>query len=430
MTKNKLLKNISWLFFDKIIRIFGGLFVGIWVARYLGPSDFGILNYAMAYTALFMLFVNLGLDQIVVREIVKKTKLTNYFMGTVFGLKLVGAFIAIAAIYISLLFIETDTLTKTVIFIIAIGFIFQSIDIVDLFFQSRVLSKNVVIARNSAFILSSLLQIYFILNEYSVVYFAAAKTVDFILASVFMMMRYKKHGKHISRWKFSRKIAVRLLRYSWPLALSVFIISVYTKIDQVMIGNMLDSTQVGIFSVAITLSGAWLFVPTIFVSTFMPYFVKLRETDKAMYHLRLTQLYSLMFWIGASAGIVVIFFGDEIIRLLYGDVYVGAYEALIFNVWNGIFISQAIARGIWLISENLQRYRLYNNIFAVFLNVVANLILIPKYGISGAAVATLLTQGLGTWVFPFVWKPMRMSNLAMIKAINPMYLINYTRKEL
>ena len=135
-----------------------------------------------------------------------------------------------------------------------------------------------------------------------------------------------------------------------------------------------------------------------------------------------------MFWIGASAGIVVIFFGEEMITLLYGNVYAGAYEALIFNVWNGIFISQALARGIWLVSENLQKYRLYNNIFAVSLNVVANLVLIPKYGISGAAVATLLTQGLGTWVFPFVWKPMRASNLAMIKATSPIYLYNYIRK--
>ena len=88
--KNKVLKNISWLFFGEVIRIFGGLFIGIWVARYLGPNDFGVLNYALAYTALFGIFVKLGLDKIVIREVVKKDRLTNYLLGTAFGLKLIG----------------------------------------------------------------------------------------------------------------------------------------------------------------------------------------------------------------------------------------------------------------------------------------------------------------------------------------------------
>ena len=103
MTKSKFLKNISWLFFDKIIRIFGGLVVGIWVARYLGPNDFGVLNYALAYITFFMLFVKLGLDQIVIREIVKRPKLTNYLLGTAFGLKLIGSIVAILSVYLSLL---------------------------------------------------------------------------------------------------------------------------------------------------------------------------------------------------------------------------------------------------------------------------------------------------------------------------------------
>jgi O-antigen/teichoic acid export membrane protein len=427
MTKNKLFKNISWLFFDKIIRIFGGLVVGIWVARYLGPNDFGILNYALAYTALFMLFVKLGLDQIVVREIVKKPKLTNYMMGTAFGLKLVGSLIAIFSVYLSLYFVETDSVTKLVILIISAGFILQSIDVIDFFYQSKVLSKYVVIARNSAFILSSLLKVYFIVYEYSVVYFAISNIVDLAFSGLFLAIIYKKTGHSIRKWRFSTKKAIDLLKFSWPLALSIFLISIHMKIDQVMIGNMLDTEQVGIYSVAVRLAEFWIFIPGILVSTLIPYFVNLRETNNKLYHYRLLQLYSLMFWMGVFVGVVTIFFGEDIIRLLFGEAYVGAYTALVFNIWNGIFISQAIARGIWMISENLQKYRLYNNLIAVVLNVSLNLILIPKLGIAGAALATLATQALGTWVFSFLWKPLRESTWGMIKSVNPIYLINIRR---
>jgi len=428
MTKNKLLKNISWLFFDKIIRILGGLFVGVWVARYLGPNDFGILNYAMAYTAFFILFVKLGLDKIIIREIVIKPKLTDYLLGTAFALKLAGSVVAIISIYISFYFIDTDTVTKIAIFIVSAGFILQSIDVIDYFYQSQVLSKYVVIARNSAFILSSLLKVYFIVNKYSVLYFVLAGTIDLVFAGIFLTIIYKKTGGKILKWKFSKKIAIKLLKSSWPLALSSFLIAIYMKIDQVMIGNMLDAEQLGVYSVAVRLSEFWLFMPTIIISTFMPYFIKLREMDKQFYYQRLMQLYSFMFWMGIFVGTVTFIYGKVIITLLYGEAYSGAYSALVFNIWSGAAISQGFARGIWLIGEDLQKYRLYGNIIAVLLNVLLNIILIPKYGIAGAAIATLLTQSLGPWVFSFLWKPLRASTWAMIKSMNPKYLIS-TRKK-
>lgn len=421
--RKKVLKNISWLFFDNIIRILGGLSIGIWVARYLGPSDFGVLNYALAYTALFMLFVKLGLDQIIVREIVRKAELTHYLLGTAFVLKLVGALIAISAIYISLLFLETDTLIKSVIFILSIGFILQSVDVIDYFYQSKVLSKYVVVARSSAFILSSILKVFFIVYKFSVIYFAIANTIDFLLAGVFLIYTYKKTGYEITQWRFSKNIAIRLLKFSWPLAISAFLISVHMRIDQVMIGNMLDKERVGIYSIAVILAEAWYFIPAIIVNTLMPYFVELRENNNKLYYFRLTQLYSLMFWMGVGVGGFVVFFGEDIIKLLFGEAYIGGYKALVFNIWNGIFISQAVARGIWMISENLQQYRLYGNLIMVNLNIIINILLIPIIGISGAAIATLVTQFSGTWIFPFLWKPLRASTLAMIKSVNPMYLV-------
>mgnify|MGYP005637251109 FL=1 len=422
------LKNTSWLLLDRLVRIIGGLFIGIWIARYLGPKNFGILNYALAYVAFFNVFVGLGLNQIVVRELVKYPKLTNYTLGTAFGLKFFGAFLAMIGIYASLFFIQADNVTKLVIFFLTLRMIFQSVDVVDYFFQAKVISKYTVIARGLAFLSSSLLNIYFILNEYSVVYFALSLFIDLLLSALFLLIIYHKNGHVFKQWRFSKKIAINLMKFAWPLALSVFLISIHTKIDQVMIGNMLDIEQVGIYSVAVKLSDAWLFFPAILVSTFMPYFVDLREVDKKLYQYRLIQLYSLMFWMGVFVGLVIMLFGESIISLLFGEVYTNAYMALVFNIWNGIFISQAIARGIWMISENLQIYRLYSKIIVAVLNISINILLIPIYGIAGAAIATLITQFIGTWVISLFWKPLRQSTYDMIKSINPIYLIKFIFK--
>ena len=422
------LKNTSWLLLERLLRIFGGLFVGIWIARYLGPKDFGILNYALAYVAFFKVFTGLGLNQIVVRELVKYPKLTNYTLGTAFGLKFFGAFLAMIGVYASLFLLQTDNVTKLVIFFLIFRMVFQSVDVIDYFFQAKVISKYTVIARSLAFLCSSLLNIYFILNEYSVVYFALSLFIDLLLSALFLLIIYQKNDYVIKQWRFSKKTAINLMKFAWPLALSVFLISIHTKIDQVMIGNMLDIEQVGIYSVAVKLSDAWLFFPGILVSTFMPYFISLREVDKKLYQYRLIQFYSLMFWIGVFVGLVVMLFGESIISLLFGEIYTDAYMALVFNIWNGIFISQAIARGIWMISENLQIYRLYSNIIVAVLNISINILLIPIYGIAGAAIATLITQFIGTWVISLFWKPLRQSTYDMIKSTNPIYLIKFIFK--
>jgi O-antigen/teichoic acid export membrane protein len=428
MSKLKIVKNISWLFIDKIIRILGSLFIGVWVARYLGPEDYGVYNYALSYSALFMILVKLGLDKIIIREIVQKEKLKNYYLGTAFILKLVGSFISIIGVFISLFFVNIDLTTKYVLLIISISFLFRTFDVIDFYYQSQVLSKYVVIARNSAFIIISLLKIYLILNEYSVVYFAGAYTLNIFFSALFLIIIYKINNNEISKWKFSNKIALKLLKDCWPLAISSFLISIYTRIDQVMIGNMLNSEQVGIYSVAVKLNDSWIFIPQIIINTLMPYFVDLRKNNKKFYEFRLLQLYSFMFWLGIFVGIFVIFFGRELIDILFGAEYIAAYGALVYNIWNGIFRSQSLSRGIWMISENLQRYRLYNNIMTVTLNITINLVLIPRYGITGAAIATLFTEGLGTWVFPFLWEPLRESTWMMIKSSNPFYLYKLGRE--
>lgn len=422
--KKRILKNISWLFFDKIIRIFGSLVVGIWVARYLGPEQFGILNYAIAFITFFSLFANLGLRTIVIRELTKYPERKFELLGTTFILKLVGTLFSLLVIYIVISHVKSDNLLiQKVVLIIGAIYFFQVFDTINYFYQAKILSKYEVIAKDSAFIIVSFIKIYLIIYDYELVYFAYANLFDSFLATCFILLIYLTQGNNLKNWKFDFSIAKELLKYSWPLAATTLLVTIHMRVDQLMIDYYLDIEQLGIYSVAVRLSEFWYFIPSIISNTLMPYFVQLRERDNRAYFSRLMQLYSIMFWFGVSVGVFVIFLGQEMIIILFGEAYKNAYSALVLNIWSGIFVSQALARSIWMISENLQKYRLYNNIVAVNINIIGNMLLIPILGIGGAALSTLLTQLLGTWMFSFLWKPLRQSTFAMIKSINPLYLL-------
>jgi PST family polysaccharide transporter len=424
----KYIINFNWLFLDKIIRIFGGLFIGIWVARYLGPSDFGVLSYGIAFIAFFSFLSTLGLNSIVVREITKKEDLTNKLLGTTFFLKLFGSMLAFIFGSLIILYLKPDNPNvHYIVVLLLLGYIFQSFDNIDYFFQAKVIGKYTTIARSSAFIVSNILKIYFIMYEYSVVYFAVATMIDFLLASIFLVLIYQKQGFKLSDWKFDIVIAKKLLKDSWPLMLSAFFITIYMKVDQVMIESFLDMESVGLYSVAVRLSEAWYFIPTIMVSTVMPYFVKLRETNREFYLYRLKQINTSMFWMSVVVGLFITFFGKQIIVLLFTDVYQDAYLALSLNIWAGVFISIGLASSLWMISENLQIYRLIGTMIGVILNILANYILIPLYGISGAAIATLVTQGFGLWIVPLFFKPIRGFTIISMVSVIPIYLLKGKR---
>ena len=414
--------NLSWLFFDKLFHFIIGLFVAVWVARYLGPEKYGILNYAIAYTTFFTLFVKIGLDNIIVREVVKSQNEIHKYLGTAFYLKLCGSIFSLLLVLITTLFTDSTLTVKWAIFLISIGFIFQSLDVIDFYYQALTLSKYVIIAKNISYILCNLLKIYFILKSYSVLYFAFVASFEIFLNSAFMVVVFKILGNRISFWRFDKKIAASVLKDSWPLALNMFLVSIHIRIDQTMVKYFLNLEQLGIFSVAVKISEYWYFIPAILIQTLMPYFVKLRQVNYSLYEERLLQLYSIMFWVGALVGIFTIIFGEKIIFILFGKEYIGAYQALVYNIWKGIFISQALARGIWIINENVQLYRLIVNGLAVITNIVLNLFLIPKMGISGAGLSSLLSIGVSTWIFSFFIAPLKKSTIAMIKAILPVYL--------
>jgi len=421
--KSRLLANLNWLFADKILRIIGGLLIGIWMARYLGIEQFGKLNYALAFVALFGNVAKLGIDQIVVREITQSPEREGAVLGSILVLKLLASMVAFAIVVPTAWLVEyQNTSFLTMVTIIASGMLFNAADAYDIYYQAHISSRTAVVARSISFLILSVVRVGLILAGYPIIYFAIAATAELAIGGIFLVLSYRTRRKLAQKWYFDQAIMRSLLKDGWSLIVSSALIVIHTRIDQVMIGHMLGNADVGIYSAAVRLSESWLFVPAIIVQTVTPYFMTIRKTNITLYHARLVQLYSIMFWLGTVTGTFTVLFGELFIVTLFGEEFRAAYWPLVLTIWVGIFISQAVARGIWLVAENIQAYRLVNNLIAVPMNILLNWWLIPIYGVIGASIASLISIGISTWVIPFLFKPMRLSNWQMLRAVNPKYL--------
>lgn len=418
------INNFNWLFFDRILRVFLALSVSIWVARYLGPRDFGILNYALAFIAFFSWASHLGLQQIVVRELTKTPDEVDRILGAAFFMKLIGAVISVLLIAVAISAIKPeDGLIKLVVFLASLIYVFQAFDVTSFFFEAKVLSKNTAIARSVSVMVSSALKIYLILGGYSVVWFALANVLDIFVAGALLLFLFTHLGNSVRRWRFDINFARELIGYSWPVMIGSFLVTIHLKIDQIMIESYLSLDQLGIYSVAVRLSEAWYFIPAIIGSTVFPYFVSLRESDSKLYKYRLVQAYCGMFWLAITVALVVQIFGEPGIMLLFGQDYVGSSGALALNIWAGVFVAQSYIKMIWDVSENLQVYRIAINSTAIVVNIAGNLLLIPMYGISGAAMATLISRAFNNWVTPLMFKATRENTLISIRSISPLYVL-------
>ncbi|WP_223154512.1 flippase, partial [Campylobacter concisus] len=376
----KYFKNTSWLFFEKILRMLVGLFVGIWVTRYLGPERFGLFSYAQSFVGLFAAIATLGLDGIVVREIVKDESKATELIGTAFYLKLMGAVVTLLVLVIATQFTSNNRYTNLLVFIIASATIFQSFNVVDMYFQSKVLSKYAVFSNIISLFISSIVKITLILINAPLVAFAWAILFDsVVLAMGFIYFFLKYSTCEIKKIKFNKTIAISLLKDSWPLILSGVVISIYMKIDQVMIQEILGNEAVGQYAAATRLSEIWYFIPTILVSSLFPAVVNARKQSEELYYSRLQKLFDLVVWIAIAIALPMTFLSDIIVNMLYGEQYNQAASVLTIHIWASIFVFLGVASGQWFIAENLQLLAFWRTFCGMVTNIFLNLLLITKF---------------------------------------------------
>lgn len=390
MINRSLLVNVGWLAGDRVVRLGGGLLVGVWMARYLGPSDFGLLSYTIAFSALFGILSTLGLDGIVVREGVNQRFTQQTLLGTAFRLRLYGS---IVGLIVSVALGALSGSAGLTLMMIVLGsgvYLAQSLYVIDWYFQATSNNRPSVLAQNGAFIASSLVKVLLILYHMPVIAFAICNVFEAALASVVLLFLYRRSSND-SGWSFDSQVARALLGQSWPLILSGLAFMLYVRLDQVMIGRMLGNDSVGIYSAATRISEVWNMIPVVVVTVAFPRLLALRLTDIVSYELNIQRLFSILVAISLVAAVGTQIFGKWAILLLYGPSYVEAAAILQISIWSAIFSALGFASGRWLIAEELVKYALLRNLVGVIINTSANLILIPIYGAKGAAVGTLIS---------------------------------------
>jgi PST family polysaccharide transporter len=321
MINRSLLANVGWLAGDRVVRLGGGLLVGVWMARYLGPSDFGLLSYTIAFSALFGILSTLGLDGIVVREGVNQRFTQETLLGTAFRLRLYGS---IVGLIVSVALGALSGSAGLTLMMIVLGsgvYLAQSLYVIDWYFQATNNNRPSVLAQNGAFIASSLIKVLLILTHMPVVAFAICNVFEAALASIVLLFLYRRSSNN-SGWSFDSQVARVLLKQSWPLILSGLAFMIYVRLDQVMIGRMLGNDSVGIYAAAIRISEVWNMIPVVVVTVAFPRLLALRLTDIVSYEINIQRLFSVLVAISLVAAVGTQIFGKWAILLLYGPSYV------------------------------------------------------------------------------------------------------------
>lgn len=389
--KHNYLTNTFWLVSERVIRLIGSILIGVLVARYLGPERFGTLSLVLSLVALFAIFGTLGLDSVVVRDVVKEPDQSDYILGTAFLLKMAMVPLTWLVLWLATLALKTDPETFDLVLLVALGMLFQTSNVIDFFFQAKVKSKYVVFAQIIQLSASITLRLVLLYNEMPLIYFAAATILDAVILALGLAYFYFDQKGRFRLWRWSTRRARKLLSASWPLLLSGVAVVVYMKIDQIMIKQMLGSRELGYYSVAVRISESWYFVPVAITGSLFPAIVIAKEKGQRFYADKMYSIYSLVIWIAIVAAGLFIFLSEPLIDLLFGEAYKPAADVLKLHILAGIFVSSGVANGRWMLTENLQYITTINTVIGAAINILLNLVLLPRYGINGAAIATVLS---------------------------------------
>ena len=391
-------KNIFWLFGDKILRLGVGLIVGAVVARYLGPELFGKWNYAIAFISLVSALSTLGLDQIIVKHLLHEDQDEFVLLGTAFFLRLFGSLMSTLIVIFYFLFFKNDIQLLIIAILTVLNLWFQTFDVIDLKKQSNLQSKKTVIAKNGAFLLTSTLRILFVYFDLSLISFALLALIECFLAAVGLIVYYG--FSNLFKWSFDFNYCRILLKQSWPLILSGIVIMMYMRLDQIMIGEILGEKSTGLYSISTRFTEFCYFIPSIFVTSFFPNLIQKFKEGRYEYYISCLKLFKLLFVISLTIALFFTFFGDFLISL-----------------FTGVFVFWGVAAGNMLVIENLNKHNLIKSIQGLVLNIILNLVFIPKYGINGAALATLISQFYASYMYYFFFKKTRHIFILQTKSI-------------
>ena len=389
-------KNTGWVFISRILSMVISFIATIIIARNLGPGNYGQLSYAVSFVAIFSFIASLGIDSVLYRELIKFPEKRKEYLGTAFVMKSVAGVVTAIIIVVSAMLISQDDVSRILIFILAGTFLFYPPNIINYEFQAKVKSKLPSIISLVITLILNILKILVIFSNKGVIYLALILLLEPILYAILLTIAYKIEFKEtILSWKFDKDIATKILKDSWPMIIMGAFSIIYGRIDQVLIKNMLDATSVGIYGAAVTIAEAWYFAHGIITTSMYPAVVNAKKVSEELYEKRLKKFVIVLFLLSVGISIVTMIFAPLIMGILYGSAFSGSVMVLQIYVWANVGVALNSLVFNYLITENYRKIILFVSFIPMVINIILNLVWIPKYGIAGSAFATAISYSLG-----------------------------------
>jgi PST family polysaccharide transporter len=411
---HRVASNTIWLFGHQAMALLVAALVGVWTARYLGPSSYGDLNFALSFVFLFSPIATLGLDKVLVRELVRNPKDSPRLLGSAFVFRLLSGLTAtLAATATAFVVWPQERDVPWLISIAALGLILQAAQVVEFWFSSRLEGKYVVMARVAALLLSAGVKAVLIIIHAPLLTFAVVWTGETLVGSLLLFVIYRWRGCSPAQWVVSTGEGIKLVRQAWPILLATMAQVLYTRVDQLLLKEMWGAAVVGIYAASFQVLELLYFLPTAMISSAFPAIICLRQAKAPEYRLRMQQLYDFLTWLGLGIASVVSLSSSFLMALLFGPAFEDSGPVLAVSVWCCVFVFPALAYGHWLYAEDLQFYGLISFVSTCLLNLVLNFYLIPFQGAAGAALASVLSYGAGTLIAPLLWQKTRRGALPL-----------------
>lgn len=390
-SQKKIVSNVTWSLGGKIVNMASALFVGILVARYLGPENYGIMNYVISYVAIFSVFASFGMDNIEIRELSRQNDKKDTILGTCFSLRILFATIAYLGIVLSLFLYKTDRFTSLMILAYGLTLFTGTGNIFRNYFTSIVQNKYIVKSEIFRTCTGAGIKILLLWLKAPLEYFIYAQLFDTILVASGYYISYKSIVGSVRQWRFDKAIVGFILKESFPLVLSGAAVIIYQRIDQVMIGNMLNKTEVGYFATAGKFVDLIVFLPIVLVQTVTPMLIRAKENHPETYEAKKKTFISITTWTAIIMSLVVSMLAYWLITYTYGVKYAPAIPVLQIMAFKAVGMALSSSGGQIIIMERMQKWAFIRNIMGCVLCVALNYWLIPKYGIIGSAAITIIT---------------------------------------
>ncbi len=401
--------NTGWMMGGQIFSLAMSFLVGAWVARYLGPDNYGFFSYSLSFAGLFSMIAGLGVDGILSRDLVRYPEKSSVLLGSGLAIKAASGFIAWLAATVAAWWLIPDGLGRILVSLIALSYIFSAFNIIDIFFRSRVESRYSVKAQILTAVIGSALKAAVILSGQGLVWLVGIYALEVLIQGAILTSIYLGRHLPVGRWQVSSTMVRKLLASSWPLLLSGLSSFVLLKIDQVMIGSYLSSAAVGLYAAGVKLTEVWYFIPGVICASLFPAIINARTADLGQYHRRLKRLYVFLLVLAILIALPLSWGADFFIRQLFGAAYLGAAPAAAVYVWStlGWFLVSAL----WyrFMAENRLGLIFWSSFLPMIANILLNIWLIPRFGILGAAWATLISYSS---MIIFIFYPSRHEDLA------------------